>query len=254
VRTEKQIKAVIFDLDDTLIDWSGQTKRHSEVVRPHIDNMYHYLVAGGHLLPDPDAFALCFHETVSAQWESARETWTGISFENALSACLATLGINPEGIDLAAVMRAYDVQQFPGVELFPDTIPVLETLLKKGYKLGLVTNSMMPMWMRDVELLAYDLLPYLDVRVSSGDIGYMKPHPAIFEHTTDLLGISPEEAVFVGDRPVNDIAGANEAGMISVLITPPHLNRELNGVQPDYIIERLSDLIPILDKLEEGQK
>jgi FMN phosphatase YigB (HAD superfamily) len=60
--------------------------------------------------------------------------------------------------------------------------------------------------------------------------------------------------VFVGDRPVNDIAGANEAGMISVLISPPHLDRELNGVQPDYIIQRLSELIPILDKLEEGQK
>jgi hypothetical protein len=42
--------------------------------------------------------------------------------------------------------------------------------------------------------------------------------------------------------------------MISVLIVPPHLKRELNGVQPGYIIERLSELLPILDKLEEGQK
>jgi putative hydrolase of the HAD superfamily len=254
LRAQKQIKAVIFDLDDTLIDWSGQTEHYADVVRPHIDNMYHFLSVGGHSLPDSDAFALSFHESVAAQWEQVRETWAGISFENALRTCLITLGVNPEAIDLLALMRAYDVRRLPGVELFPDTIPVLETLQQRGYQLGLVTNSLMPMWMRDAELLAYDLLPYLDVRVSSGDIGYMKPHPAIFSHTAGLLGISPQQAVFVGDRPVNDIAGANEAGMISVLIVPPHLNRELNGVKPDYIIQRLSELIPILDKLEEGQR
>jgi putative hydrolase of the HAD superfamily len=213
--------------------------------------MRSFLTDLGHIVPDPDTFASCFHETAAAQWEQARETWSGISFEDALSTCLTTLGINPQAIDLLGMMRAYGVKQLPGVELFPDTIPVLETLQQRGYKLGLVTNSMMPMWMRDAELLAYNLLPYLDVRVSSGDIGYMKPHPAIFSHTAELLGISPQQAVFVGDRPVNDIAGANEAGMISVLISPPHLNRELNGVQPHYIIQRLSELLSILDSLEE---
>jgi putative hydrolase of the HAD superfamily len=250
MRAEKQIKAVIFDLDDTLIDWSGQTRHYSEVIRPHLDNMYQHLVGDGHVLPDSDAFAVCYQETVSAQWKQAQETWSGISFENALATCLTTLGINPARIDLEALMRAYGVRPITGVELFPDTIPVLESLKQQGYKLGLVTNSMMPMWMREMELVNFELTPYLDIRVSSGDVGYMKPHPAIFCHIADLLGIRPEEAVFVGDRPVNDIAGANEAGMVSVLITPPHLTFELNGVRPDHIIKRLSELIPILEELE----
>lgn len=250
MRTGKRIKAVIFDLDDTLIDWSGQTRRYSDVIRPHLNNMYQYLANDGHALPDLDAFAVCYQETVEAQWEQARQTWSGISFKDALCTCLTTLGINPAKVDIEALMRAYDVKPILGVELFPDTIPVLEKLKQQGYKLGLVTNSMMPMWMRDAELVKYELIPYLDVRLSSGDIGYMKPHPEIYYHIAKLLQIQTEEAVFVGDRPMNDIAGANEAGMVSVLITPPHLTFELNGVQPDYIIKRLSELLPILDELE----
>jgi putative hydrolase of the HAD superfamily len=252
MQNKRHIQAVIFDLDDTLIDWSGQGQVYYDVVRPHVDNMHQHLAAAGHPVPDPDTFSTCFRETVADQWRQVRETWSGISFESALQRCLATLGVDPSTVDLTAVMQAYDARPVPGVVLFPDTIPVLRALHQRGYLLGLVTNSMMPMWMRDAELSAYELLPYLDFRVSSGDIGYLKPHPEIFRHVVELLQIRPEEAVFVGDRPVNDIAGANEAGMISVLISPPHLNRELNGVQPDYIIKQLSELLPILDELEAG--
>jgi putative hydrolase of the HAD superfamily len=249
MKYKRRIKAVIFDLDDTLIDWSGQTQPYREVVRPHLDNMYHHLAAAGCALPDQDSFAHCWRETVSEQWEGAKGNWAGISFRGALAACLETLGIETEGLDLEAAMRAYEARPIPGVVLFADTLSVLEQLREQGYLLGLITNSMMPMWMRDAELLEYQLLDYFNARITSGDIGYMKPHPAIYDHMLELLGIAAHEAVFVGDRPANDIAGANEVGMTSVLITPPHLSFELNGVQPDYIIKQLSDLLPILEGL-----
>jgi FMN phosphatase YigB (HAD superfamily) len=96
-------------------------------------------------------------------------------------------------------------------------------------------------------------MEYLDARVASGDVGYLKPHPAVYQRILELLETTPERAVFVGDRPSNDIAGANEVGLISVLMDPPHLDRQLEGVEPDYTIGCLNELLPILERLE-GQE
>jgi FMN phosphatase YigB (HAD superfamily) len=57
----------------------------------------------------------------------------------------------------------------------------------------------------------------------------------------------------VGDRPSHDIAGANATGMISILMAPPHFNRGLDGVEPDFTINRLEELLPILDNLEQAR-
>jgi FMN phosphatase YigB (HAD superfamily) len=53
----------------------------------------------------------------------------------------------------------------------------------------------------------------------------------------------------VGDRPAHDIAGANEVGLTTVLITPPHVEFDLNGVVPDFTIKTLSELPAILANL-----
>ncbi|MCP4417004.1 MAG: HAD family hydrolase, partial [Chloroflexi bacterium] len=149
-----------------------------------------------------------------------------------------------------AILCVYDWTPLPGVVPFDDTLAVLDYLKKSGYKIGLITNAMQPMWMRDIELRAYGILDYLDARLTSGDVGFMKPHPFIYWRALELLSMEPQEAVFVGDRPANDIAGANDAGMISVLMSPPHLNHELNGVRPNYTISKLEELLPILAQLE----
>jgi putative hydrolase of the HAD superfamily len=104
--------------------------------------------------------------------------------------------------------------------------------------------------MRDIELREYQMLQYFDARLTSGDTGYMKPHPTIYQKALDLLGVEARQALFVGDRPANDIAGANDAGMVSVLMSPLHLERDLEGVCPNYTISCLSELLPILKGME----
>lgn len=249
-RNGKRITAVLFDLDDTLLDWSGVAGGYDEVVRPHVDNVHAYLTAQGHALPDPAAFYARYRATVNDHWRVAKQTWNGVSFARVLRDAFTACGLNAERIDLQAVMRAYDVQPVPGVTLFDDAQPVLRALKEAGYKLGLITNAMLPMWMRDVELRAYQILDYFDSRVTSGDVGYIKPHPAIYQQVLDTLQATPQQAVFVGDRPANDIAGANNLGLVSVLISPPHLERELKDVTPDHIITSLSELPPLLARLE----
>ena len=253
-REEKRIVAVIFDLDDTLLDWSQPSLSWEEFTRPMANNVYDHLVADGHDLPDRKHFMEQLGQQVQQVWTEAKQDWSGAYFGDALRRTVLSYGIDAEAMDLRELMEVYDWRPMPGVELFDDVHDVLEALRQAGYKLGLITNSFLPMWMRDVELRHYDLIDYFYARITSGDTGYMKPHPAIYERMLELLNTPAHRAIFVGDRPRNDIAGANEAGLISVLMDPPHLERELDGVVPDFTISRLSELMPILEGLEEMER
>ena len=248
--TPLQIKSVIFDLDDTLIDWSGQSVSWPDFLRPRSDQIHHFLTSDGLSLPPQDEFYDLVSSAIGELWNKARETGKLHSIGVMLCQLLADLGNNLDQIDIDEVLVHFDWQPFPGVKLFDDSLEVLDALKLKHYKLGLLTNSFLPMWMRDIELEAFGLLDYFDARLTAADVGYIKPHPAIFEEILSFLGTDPEEAVFVGDRPKNDIAGANEAGMISILITPPHVNHERGNVTPDYAIEKLSELLPLLSSID----
>lgn len=248
---QNNIQAVLFDLDDTLIDWSGQEGSYFAAMSPHLDNMINYLEADGHNLADRNGFKKQFGEIVVGAWAEAKASLTAVDLRQVLRDTCLVCDLDVTRIDLTELLRAYDAAPVAGVALYPDTLVVLDTLRDQGYRLGLITNSMMPMWMRDAELRAFGLLDYFDVRLSSGDAGYIKPHPQIYFAALAQLDLQPPQAIFVGDRPGNDIAGANAAGLTSVLLTPPHLNYELNGVTPDHIITSLSDLLPVLALLEE---
>jgi len=251
-REARRIQAVIFDLDDTLIDWSQPEMSWEEYTRPMTDNLHAHLSAAGYQLPQEDEFYHCMRHEAEQEWVKAREDWKGASFQEALRRTLRVCNVEESQIDLEELMRVYDWQPMPGVELYDDALQVLADLRRQGYKLGLITNSFLPMWMRDVELRHYNLIDVFDARITSGDAGYMKPHPAIYEHMLELLGTRAQESVFVGDRPQHDIAGANEVGMISVLIDPPHLQREVGEHEPDFTVERLQELLEILERLESG--
>jgi HAD superfamily hydrolase (TIGR01549 family) len=246
----RQITAVLFDLDDTLIDWSKNLTDWPNITRHHINKVHDYLSARGHVLPDQSDFFDTYVTILVQSWDEAKQTWAGVYFADVLRRCFVTLGLDVSQIDFHEVMQAYDWGPMPGVVPYEDTIPVLEMLRQQKYKMGLITNSMFPMWMRDVELREYQLLEFFEVRITSGDTGFMKPHPAIYQKALDLLDAEARQAVFVGDRPANDIAGANETGLVSILIAPPHLERDLDDVCPDYTINCLSELLPILRGLE----
>lgn len=247
---ERRIQAVLFDLDDTLIDWSKQTLDWKTYYQRCTGNVFEFLLDGGYVLPGRDKFHDIFMQHIRDEWGKVRQSWIGGHFSHVLTHTLTACNLNPAEFDLDELMRVFNWFPMPGVTTFDDTHDVLRQLQADGYKMGLITNSYYPMWMRNVEMEAYDLNKYFDVALTSGDVGYYKPHPQVYHHTLDLLGIKPENAIYIGDRPANDVKGANEAGMISVFIYPPHITRELNGVEPDFTITTLSELLPILKQLE----
>lgn len=249
-RENQCIKAVLFDMDDTLIDWSGLQGDITTLETSHLQKVHQHLEKLGHTLPPFPEFWAQLRKTLIQAWADAKKEWTAVSFVKILQTFLIDCGLAASQIDMDHILRVYDWSPLPGVVPFDDTLPVLDHLKKNGYKIGLITNAMQPMWMRDIELRAYGILDYLDARLTSGDVGFMKPHPFIYWRALELLSVEAQEAVFVGDRPANDIAGANKAGLTSVLMSPSHLNRELGTVRPNYTISKLEELLPILAQLE----
>ncbi|HSH02152.1 MAG TPA: HAD family hydrolase [Anaerolineae bacterium] len=245
----RRIQAVIFDLDDTLISWAeaGPWQERSPI---YFGRIYHRLAAYGCDLPDEEIFINSALATIKRAWAEARQTYVAPAIGTIVKTCLDYLGINYDGIDINELLIAYGWGPVPGVKLYHDTLPLLAALRARNYKIGLITNSALTMWMRDVEMYHYGLMPYFDARITSGDTGYIKPHPHIYQHILQLLNVQPKEAVFVGDNPAFDILGANNAGLTSIWIDPPHLNRDLGTVKPDFTIQYPGQILSILDHLD----
>jgi putative hydrolase of the HAD superfamily len=123
--------------------------------------------------------------------------------------------------------------------LFPDSLPILETLKQRGVPLGVVSNY-------GTHLL--DLLPklnifdYFNFIIVSAIVGVTKPHPRIFEMAIEEAGVPPGQILYVGDNPVDDVEGANRVGIDAVLINRP--GREPNSAP--WMIESLSEIEQIV--------
>lgn len=102
----------------------------------------------------------------------------------------------------------------------PGTPDLLKRLRDRGLTLGVISNTFIPAQVLDRHLAREGLLELLPVRTYSCQVGRRKPHPHIFAHALRRAGLAPAEVLFVGDSPKADVAGANRAGMISVLLDP----------------------------------
>lgn len=123
---------------------------------------------------------------------------------------------------------------------FPETKDVLETL-KDRYKLGVITNGYSSVQREKIRTINVE--HYFDDIIVSGDVEYEKPDSRIFLLSCEHLGVKPEEAVYVGDYYPNDIAGALSANIKPIWITEdPDEHKEYSGIR----INRLKDLIDLL--------
>ncbi len=96
------------------------------------------------------------------------------------------------------------------------TKPMLEKLRKQGYKLGIITNGNSITQHKKIELLG--LSDYVDEIIVAGDEKFDKPEPEIFCLMAERLNIKPEEMMYVGDNPLNDVEGSRRAGCLPVWV------------------------------------
>lgn len=98
--------------------------------------------------------------------------------------------------------------------LYPDTLSTLTALRQRGYKLGVLTNGWSAIQNQKLDLTGIRSL--LDIAIVSGDEGIGKPNSEIFRRIAAKLGVPVECCLFVGDHPLNDVTGALGAGMQAV--------------------------------------
>jgi putative hydrolase of the HAD superfamily len=212
---DQALRAVIFDLWDTLALWPSEAFEETKLaMSQHIADF----------------------ERVWDTTYSARQTGSIESYFR---------GLGLEGDALAECMRLRS--GFTREALVPReaAIETLEELERRGFKRGLISVCS-----SDVEELwdETDLAAHLDDVVLSCAVGLSKPDPRIYRLACERLGVRPEECLFVGDGANDELAGAERVGMKAVCVLPPGREQaqwpEARGWEPT--ITSLSDVLELV--------
>jgi len=133
--------------------------------------------------------------------------------------------------------------------LLPKAREVLQRVKGAGCRIGLISNTgRTPGYVLKLVLERMGILSFFDVLTFSDELRVRKPNPTIFLHTLHELRVRPGAALHVGDDLRCDVGGAKGVGMKAI-----HLDRgeeKKADVQPDAIIEDLSQLEGILERME----
>jgi putative hydrolase of the HAD superfamily len=235
------VKALLLDLDDTLLDYSGG-----------VDDCWAAACAAGCENGHREvADALVPAIVESRRWfwdEPARHrrervnmlgAWTKI-----VEHALATLG-RPDAALAAAVAADFARRRRERMQLFPDARLCLDAWRANGVRLGLVTNGDASQ-QRD-KITRHALAAYFDVIVIEGEFGAGKPDEAVYRHALATLGARAQDTCMVGDHLDFDVAGAQQLGMRGVWIDRAGAGLPAGcAVRPDAIIRTLSELERLL--------
>jgi len=122
----------------------------------------------------------------------------------------------------------------------PGAEEVLRKLRAAGLRIGLLTNGAPDLQREKIESSGLGM--FFDAAVVSGEIGIGKPEPEIFRHLLGKLGVSAAESLMVGNSLARDIAGAKRAGLASCWIALEGEDEPVGLVEPDYTIRSLGEL------------
>lgn len=132
----------------------------------------------------------------------------------------------------------------PVLFLYPDGEALLEKLEKAHIKTGLITDGNAQVQQNKIQALGLD--KRLDVTLASYEIGLSKPDPGVYEYCLERLACKPGEAVYIGDNPLKDFIGARKLGMKTVRIIRPegmHMRRTAqDGYEADQVVNLLTEI------------
>jgi putative hydrolase of the HAD superfamily len=232
------IRAVCFDLDDTLRDPAGGRDALLRTCRR----------VGAITGIDSDVLLTSNSETWPQLWREVEEPWTlgGTSGEIVTTeAWRRTLEACDHG-DPESAARAAQIhlEEIVSAQRLFDDARILLDAIAPDIRLALITNGASDT--QRAALLALGVEHRFDAVIVSGEVGIAKPEPEIFELALDTLGAPAEQAWHVGDNPVIDVAGAKAAGLTAVWLNRGRQARADSAAEPDLEVGTLLELRPYL--------
>jgi putative hydrolase of the HAD superfamily len=229
------IEAVVFD-------WGGTL---SEFVEPELVDAWR--LAARHLAPErEDELVERMLAVEAAFWSTTTTHQRSATLADLLAAATAEVGLDvAEALLEEAAVRHLDAWT-PHLRHDPDARPTLEALRQRGLRIGLLSNTHWPRGFHERFLERDGLAALIDARLYTSEMEFQKPHPSAFVAALDALGVvDPSTAVFVGDRPWDDISGARAVGMRTVLRPNPLVTDA--GPDADASIAALPELLDLVD-------
>jgi putative hydrolase of the HAD superfamily len=232
------VAAVIFDWGGTLTPWHtiDLAEQWRAYARAHTGHAHEAEETAARILA-----------VEAAAWGRGRTDGTSAR----LHEILAEAGVDTDHPGHDAARTAYEEFWEPHTLTDPDVPGLFTGLRERGIKVGVLSNTV---WTREYHeaVFARDgVLDLVDGAVYSSEIEHAKPHPEAFAAALAAVGVTdPASAVYVGDRPYEDVHGAQRVGMRAVLV--PHSDipadqRVPVDVVPDAVVHRLADLLGVLD-------
>ena len=129
------------------------------------------------------------------------------------------------------------------------TKPMLLELKNKGIKLGIITNGKSETQRSKIRLLEFEDI--FDEIIVSEEVGAEKPSTKPFEVMSERLGIAPENLIYVGDFPVNDIEASRKAGYVPVWVMTLKLWLFPEIEVPEFCIKDVSLVPEVIEKINE---
>jgi len=222
------VDAVIFDWGGTLTPWHtiDVAELWATVCAPHFP------------AADAAAVAAALHAAERQLWLAAEQAHRSATME----ALFALAGVSATAELLASYVAAWEPHTFTD----PDAPEVFRHLRERGARVGVLSNTMWPRSWHEEVFRRDGVLDLIDGAVYTSEIDWTKPHPEAFRAAMAAIGVSdPARCVFIGDRPLDDVHGAKQAGMRAVLVpnsdVPPFA-----AAIPDAVLSCLGDLPAVL--------
>jgi len=225
------IKAVLFDIDNTLVDFI-------RMKRTAIDLSVDYMINAG--------LSGVKEEIVKEIFAIYRETH--IESQNALEKVIKRRTGNLDYKILASGIIGYQRGRDMATYPYPKVEPTLKELIRLGLKIGAVSDA--PAEQCYNRLARLHLISWLDIVVTFDDTKEYKPSKKPFLLALEKLQLLPEEVLYVGDWPEKDIVGAKTVGIITVFARwGEHPDAKNTGA--DYDLKNIEEVVDIVKTLNK---
>lgn len=243
------VNAVLFDFGHTLMDF-GRTEEALHGAYGTIrDRLAHWVEDKAP--PEVDELVERIAEEVDKMVERsyAQRTLEELAIIDLFDSAFRSIGYQLPADLLQEVAELDHSALVASVRLAPHALETMEKLRADGLRLGIVSNVAQLPHLLHRDLENFGIAPLIDGVAFSSEIGIRKPRPQIFESVLDQVGVPPAESVFVGDRLVDDIYGAQQVSMRAVL-TRQFRQEDIDAsdITPDAVIDDISELPGVLDR------